>query len=248
MPSKPDRETHGAGSMYTLRDLLTPIFRRWRFTLGCFLLVVIAGISYVLLTGPQYTSRMAILVSRERQDPLVSAQDSKELIANPNPISDEEVNSEVELLQSPDLLRKVVTETGLADAKPNFISWLRDSLLGKRTPEQRTDQAVKALAKKLKIEVVIKTNVIDVSYTSANAKRSHAVVASLEKNFEIKEADVHRPSGTSTFFETQTDDYGQGSATVRSRPEEFRRYQYVRESGFGAGKYCWTSHVHHWGD
>ncbi len=207
MPSKPDRETDGAGSMYTLRDLLTPIFRRWRFTLGCFLLVLVAGISYVLLTGPQYTSRMAILVSRERQDPLVSAQDSKELIANPNPISDEEVNSEVELLQSPDLLRKVVTETGLADQKPNFIAWLRNSLLGKRTPEQRTDQAVKALAKKLKIEVVIKTNVIDVSYTSSNAKRSHAVVASLEKNFEIKEADVHRPSGTSTFFETQTEDY-----------------------------------------
>ncbi len=193
--------------MYSLRDLLAPLFRRWRLALILFLVTLVLGISLVLLIGPQYTSRMSILVSRERQDPLVSAQDSKELIQNPNPISDEEVNSEVEVLQSPDVLRKVVLETGLANAKSGFISTLREALLGKRTPDQRVDKAIKALAKKLKIEVVIKTSVIDVSYTSGDAHLSYTVVASLEKNFEIKEAEVHGPSGTSGFFDTQTQSY-----------------------------------------
>jgi uncharacterized protein involved in exopolysaccharide biosynthesis len=207
--------------MYSLRDLLTPLFRRWHFAVGCFLFVLVAGIVFVLLLGPQYTSKMSILVSRERQDPLVSAQDSKQLIANPNPISDEEVNSEVELLQSPDVLRNVVVETGLADEKPGFVSSLRNLLLGKRTPEERIDKAVQRLAKKLKIEVVIKTNVIDVSYTSAQAKLSHSVVASLERNFQIKESDVHRPSGTSTFFETQTAGYQKALAQSESDLKHF---------------------------
>jgi uncharacterized protein involved in exopolysaccharide biosynthesis len=207
--------------MYSLRDLLTPIFRRWHFTVAVFLLALVAGISLVLMMGPQYTSRMAILVSRERQDPLVSAQEDKELVTAPNPISDEEVNSEVELLQSPDVLRKVVLETGLANEKPGFISSLRNVLLGKRTPEERTDKAVKSLAKKLKIEVVIKTNIIDVSYTSGQAKLSHAIVASLEKNFEIKEAEVHRPSGTATFFESQTDNYQKALAQSEADLKNF---------------------------
>ena len=70
-------------------------------------------------------------------------------------VSEEDLNSEVELLNSDDLLRKVVLATGLAGQSGS--SAIGDS-------EVRIAKAVRKLSKDLKIEPLRKTNVISVSY------------------------------------------------------------------------------------
>jgi uncharacterized protein involved in exopolysaccharide biosynthesis len=56
---------------------------------------------------------MEVLVNRERQDPMVTAEVVNQTPSATPPVAEEELNSEVELLQSPDLLRQVVISTGL---------------------------------------------------------------------------------------------------------------------------------------
>src|SRR5271168_2109254 len=93
---------------FSLRDLLAPLFRRKRVLITTFLvafsLVILAGI----LMPPEFTSHMAVLVNRERLDPLVTTEAMPQMLNVSSPLSEEEINSEAELLKSSDVLEKVV--------------------------------------------------------------------------------------------------------------------------------------------
>src|SRR5450755_1566812 len=101
----------------TLRELSAPLFRRKRFLffslLACLLLTVVA----TLYLSSIYMVTMEVLVNRERQDPTVTAEVINQTPSATPPVAEEELNSEVELLQSPDLLRQVVISTGLQEVE-----------------------------------------------------------------------------------------------------------------------------------
>ncbi len=100
----------------TPRDLFAVIFRQQRVVLVSFI-VVLLGMSLSWLLTPRYRAHMKILVRRERLDPVVSSEAS--VTQNkPEEMSEEELNSEVELLNSQELLRKVVLATGLQNTQP----------------------------------------------------------------------------------------------------------------------------------
>jgi len=73
----------------------------------------------VALVLPNYRGEMKFLVVRERVDPVVTPSAEKQSVSLMNPpiVSEEELNSEVELLNSRDLLRRVVIASGLANLK-----------------------------------------------------------------------------------------------------------------------------------
>src|SRR5271156_4900603 len=96
----------------SLRDLAAPLFRRKRAMITTFLAVLIAGILAGIMVPPEFTSHMAILVNRERVDPLVTTESTTQLVAPSNPVSEEEINSEAELLKSSDVLEQVVIANG----------------------------------------------------------------------------------------------------------------------------------------
>jgi len=71
-----------------------------------------AAILY-LLAGARYRADMKILVRPGRADAPVSAQENAPLDLTRQEITEEELNSEVELLRDDEVLRKVVEENGL---------------------------------------------------------------------------------------------------------------------------------------
>jgi uncharacterized protein involved in exopolysaccharide biosynthesis len=218
MPQGIDQDFNESDSIFSFRDLLTPLFRRWRTMLWTFLSISMLAIGFISLSGPSYTSRMAILVNRERQDPLVTTGSTKLLAAQANPITDEEVNSEVELLQSRDVLEQVVRDTGLAEVKrKSLLGWLRPP----QTRDAQFDKAVTGLAKKLKVAVITKTNIIEVSYSSSNPNLAYRVLHSLEERYQQKNLDVHRPAGSYDFFARQTDIYQEA---LKSSEDKLRNF------------------------
>src|SRR5580700_5112957 len=127
---------------------------RWRWSvLATFLLILAA----VLISGvwiPKYEAAMKIMVSRQRSDAIVTASDSAPVLVNGDQVSEEDLNSEIELINSEDLLRNVVLATGL-EQKANT------------TPSEASiAKAVRKLGKELKIEAVRKTNVISIRYAN----------------------------------------------------------------------------------
>jgi hypothetical protein len=84
----------------TLRDLLAPLFRR-KVLLGLvFFGTLLAAVLVAVIGSFQYKASMKILVNRQRVDPMVSSESTLQQPLQPPPVTDEEINSEVVLLQS----------------------------------------------------------------------------------------------------------------------------------------------------
>jgi uncharacterized protein involved in exopolysaccharide biosynthesis len=188
---------------FTLRDLAAPLFRRKRVLILTFLFVFAAAMLLGLVRLHKYESHMAILVSRERLDPLVSTEATNQT-ANTPALTDQEVNSEAELLKSRDLLEQVVIANEIQ--KPRGRSLL-SFLHPKQTEADRVARAVRALATQIQVETPSKTNLIEVTYSSSDPAVAYGVLNSLSSLYLDKHATVHRPPGSYQFFAQQAQSY-----------------------------------------
>jgi uncharacterized protein involved in exopolysaccharide biosynthesis len=192
----------------SLRDLLTPLFRRQRFLSASFLGLALIAVLASLSASNNYKCRMEILVNRERSDPTVTSQTSQSPVTAPL-VTEEEMNSEVELLRSPELLTEVVRVNGLQELEKKSLS----ALLRPRQQENwYIAKAADHLGKKLAIEVVKKANLIDVSYKSSDPQIAYGVLSKLAALYMEKRLVVQRPIGSYDFFAKETEKYKQALA------------------------------------
>src|SRR5262249_47682325 len=107
----------------TPRDVAAVLFRHKKLLVTTFLLLFAGCFLYALLL-PSYKAEMKILIGRGRIDPALTPTQTSSPLFEHDEISEQEMNSEVELLHGGDILRRVVIETGLAD-KSSWFSKLR---------------------------------------------------------------------------------------------------------------------------
>lgn len=207
----------GLGNL-SIRDFLNPLFRRRRLLIIVFLAVFGVVIISGILLGPSFSARMVILVNRERQDPLVSTEATTQMLTTDNPVTPEEINSEVELLSSRDVLEQVVTDNGLD--KPTGFSFF-DLLRPHQTDLDRKARAVKNLAKKIKVANINNSNLIEVIYTSPYPERCYGVLKSLGVLYVAKHVAVHRPAGSYEFFSRETQKY---SGELQAAEDKLRAF------------------------
>lgn len=181
----------------TMRELAIVLFRHKKLFLIVSGLVFALAITYAF-AGATYRAQVRILVRRGRADPPATAQPNALPDFSRVEVTEEELNSEVELLKDDDVLRQVVEATDLAER--NWLRWVRPH--EKKTA--RVERAAKRLADQLKVESIKKTNLIAVSYDAADPKLAASVLRSLSITYLEKHAQVHRPSGQLRFFDQQT--------------------------------------------
>ncbi len=207
----------------TLRDVLAIMFRKRRVALFTFVAVMAATMVYAWWS-PSYQAHMRFLLRRGRIDPVVTSQQNGPLeIARPE-ISEEELNSEVELLRDQELLQQVVEQNRLAaDLQGGFH-------LSKNSPEVRVARATQRLARQLKIEPIRKSNVILVTYESSNPSLAARVLNSVARFYIDKHKEVRRSTQEFPFFEQQTDE-----ARRRLNDSESSLVDFSRERGVISG-------------
>ena len=172
------------------------LFRQRRVFVCVSGLVLVAAIIYAF-AGTKYQANMKILVRRGRADAPVSAQSDAPLDLTRMEVTEEELNSEVELLRDDEVLRKVA-ETNRMGGR----DWFHIFHMGDGHAEQ-VERAARRLAKKLKVEAVKKTNLIAVSYAADDPQHAAKVLQSVANVYLEKHRVVHRPSGEFTFFDEQ---------------------------------------------
>src|SRR6202166_5423758 len=130
----------------TLRDLAATLFRRPRLVAASFGLVVLATMLFVVFSA-RYESHFKVLLRRGRFDPVASSQPASALNFTHPDITEEELNSEVELLRDEDLLKQVAEMAGLVAAG---------------TPDSERpieiEHAVCQLGRRLQVEALKKSN------------------------------------------------------------------------------------------
>jgi uncharacterized protein involved in exopolysaccharide biosynthesis len=155
---------------------------------------------------PNYTAHLKVLVRHQRVEPVITTSTTGVRTITPEDVTEEEIDSEIELFRSEDLLRKVVQECGLDKTKPHF--WTAQMERWKPTPpEVRTSRAVSRLKADVSVERVKKSSFIDLSYGSDDPQRSAKVVNLLGQLFAEKHVAVHRSAGQFEFLSKETDKY-----------------------------------------
>ena len=155
----------------TLRDALMPVFRHRRLVVLIFSGIFLGAIACLLLLPRKYEAEMKILVNRERVDAVVTPDPDN--VNGPGivpAVSEEDLNSEVELIKSRDLLERVVLACSLGDEQKSWAGQWIDAVGSflRETPTTRQTQlarAVQDLEQRLIVDPMKKTDLIRVSYT-----------------------------------------------------------------------------------
>ena len=214
----------------TLRDLMRVAFRHRQLVTLCFLGVLAGAMPVAILLPEKYEARMKILVKHERTDPVVTSE-SNISFAMPQLsnqlVTEEDMNSEVELIKSRDLEEKVVETCGLDSSQPSFWDFLHPiwNFLNPTSTAERIDKAVRRLDDDLKIEPTTKTNMIEVRYASPDPLLSARVLTTLANGYLVKHLAVNRPPGAFNFFQQQAEQYQKDLATAEARLAGFNRDQ-----------------------
>jgi uncharacterized protein involved in exopolysaccharide biosynthesis len=180
----------------TLRDLLAVVFRQRRLVLISFAFVFLAVVLYGVLVPP-YQSEMKVLVRRGRVDPVVTSTPSQAEFEREG-VTEEELNSEVELLHDDEILRTVVRQTGMVSEGHSWF-W---SLFGDNEDRQLA-RAVRRINNRLTVEPVRKATLITVSYKSSDPAQAASLLHSLAAAYLERHEQLHRPSGEFKFFDQQ---------------------------------------------
>jgi uncharacterized protein involved in exopolysaccharide biosynthesis len=190
------------GNSISLRDGAGALFRRKGLVVFIFAAVVLGTAVVTFLLPNKYDSRMKILVKNQRVDVAITPEQTGGAAAPTieNEVSENQINSEIELLTSKDLLTQVVTDCGLAN---NEKSWFSRSA----SPAVMVEIAVNRLTKDLVITPVRKANVITISYSSNSPQLSAAVLKKLGELYLDKHLKLNHPPGASDFFTQRADEY-----------------------------------------
>jgi uncharacterized protein involved in exopolysaccharide biosynthesis len=200
---------------FTARDVAAIGFRHQKVLVLCFVGVMLGvGISSLFLPS-KYKAETKLLVKRERIDPVITPEQNAPLTFH-DTVGEEEINSELEIMTSSDVLRKVVAANNLD--KKHFLSKILHPF---QTPANRTDKAAADLRSDLQIEVLKKTNVISVSYESKDPATAQRVLQTLDDAYLQKHLEVHHPGGQYEFFEQQADKYKQDMLAAEAHLKQF---------------------------
>ena len=208
----------------TLRDLLAVVFRQRRLMLILFALGI-AGVVIYRLVAPCYQSEMKILLRRGRIDPEVAPTPSQaELIRQG--VTEEEVNSEAELLHDQQILGTVAQRAGLATEAQSWVSKLL-----REDAEEIMAHAVRRLDRRLTVEPIRKTALIDVKYQAASPEETAKVLRVLADAYLERHHQVARPSGEFAFFDQQVTQSRRTLEAAELQLAEFARDQGVVSAG-----------------
>ena len=218
------RDAQGSYSFST-RDLIAIGFRQKRAIVITFWSLLAGAILAAVMMPADYQASTKFLIERSRIDPVVSAGHDAESIKTD--VTEEELNSEVELIKSDDVLRQVVVATGL-----NHFHGLRsyvDHALGyvglNQTEDQKIAKAAIRLGKELNIQLIKKSNLITVAYSSPDPKLAAKVLLCLDEAYLQKNLAVHHPQGEFQFFDQEAQAYQKNLSDAENQLKAFSDQQ-----------------------
>lgn len=177
---------------------------------AAWILVMGIAVAILLLLPKQYLSEAKFLVRNARQELIVGPGAGGATMYRED-VSEEILNTELELLRSRDILARVVGEVGLD----------RDYLAQGKPPAVAREMAVRDLSRTLGTSAIRKTNVVQVSYISKDPELSAAVVQHMTDAYLAAHLTAHSSPGTFELFRTQAE---QASIALRQAEEELAAF------------------------
>jgi succinoglycan biosynthesis transport protein ExoP len=186
----------------------------WRLILVCTIGCAILAAVVTLILPKKYGAEVQFLVKNDLQDLTITpAQGSQPPTFSE--LTEAQVNSEMQMLLSHDLLQAVVMDDHLYD---------RFMKAGQKTPDAEQIQlAVLRLNKDLEITAVRKTNIIQAQYRAKNPQLAASVLADLSRKYLSAHLQAHSTPGSGGFFSGELNSYRTNLQKAETAASDFRR-------------------------
>ncbi len=181
--------------------------------LGVFLGVILLGGAYIFGAPRKYASTMELLVTNSRSTPAISPGKTESTGAVQE-VTEEQLNSEAEVLKSADVLDAVVDPGWSLSQKPRSADELA-----------RHEKSLSTLQRSLKITPVRKSYLLSVQLTTTDPYRSTQLLSKLLTSFLDEKRRLMQPAGLRQMFAQQADQYKQQWQDAQLQLSQFQRDQ-----------------------
>lgn len=203
-----------AGSELSLFLLVEVFFRHLKLFLLVSGLVFASALFWIFGTPRKYESHASILVQNARRNLVITAGNTD----NPmemRELTEEELDSDLEVLTSRDLLDEVL--------KPG---WHKKPLAAySRTELLDHEKALANLMRRLDATVVRKSNVMQAVITAPSPEQAQLEMQRLIAAFMARQRQISRPPGAARFFAEQAERYRKDLAQAQMALAEFQNKQ-----------------------
>jgi uncharacterized protein involved in exopolysaccharide biosynthesis len=200
----------------SIRDAQMFLVRRRKLIIILFILTFGLVALITFLTPEEYESHMKLLVKNDRADLVISPDGRSNADLHSSELSETEMNSEIELMRSNDIMHDVVVRCRLDQRNSDAVH-----ASSSPTPSGMEAATVR-LTRKLSISAVKKSNVIQVSYLDRSAEGAKQVLDQLADAYLAAHLRLHGSPGTEQFFHQQTQFYDQQVRKTEADLSEFR--------------------------
>jgi uncharacterized protein involved in exopolysaccharide biosynthesis len=210
-----DSPTTTAYSPNVVLSVLESTFRHQRLLIGTFSLCALAVAAFTLLTPRQYRSEMKFIMQSARSSAVISPDRSTPSVLAS--VSEEQLNSELAILQSEDVLSKV--------ADPGW-----DPALARTRSNAELKRHAKLLAnfsKHLTVDPIGKSDVMSLSFTAGSADEAQYNLNRLAAAYMDQHERLQRRSGTAGFYEEEAARYKQQWTTAVQQLVEFQNAHHL---------------------
>jgi uncharacterized protein involved in exopolysaccharide biosynthesis len=213
-PMRTLQPVQDSGSLRPIVESAFRYYKLWWFVVLC---IVFLTVLYACLAPREYRSEMDILVQNKRGDSQISPDRVNGEITV-NGVTEEQINSEIEILTSRGLANEVV------DPRWNEAGY-QASMNEKQLKGH--EKAVAQFQKHLSISLVRKSNVIHANYTASDPATAKNNLDRLLSAFLEKQRDIAQPPGTAKFFADQAANYKRDLDEAQQKLAEYQQQQSI---------------------
>jgi uncharacterized protein involved in exopolysaccharide biosynthesis len=175
--------------------------------------VVAVGGVYIFGFPKKYASTMELLVTNDRRVQAISPGKS-DTAGGAQEITEEQLNSEAEILKSADVLNSVIDPNWSLSQKPHTAIELA-----------RHDRAVGNLRKELRVTPVRKSYLLSVELTATDPYQATKLLSELLASFLAEKRRLIQPPGLSKMFSQQAEQYKQQWLQAQQQLSDFQQKQ-----------------------
>jgi succinoglycan biosynthesis transport protein ExoP len=190
---------------FSLRDLLTIVFKRRRLILSFFLGTVVVTTLATFLAHPTYEATAAILIKKASAEVPLVAKESSQLIISQ--VTEEDLNSEMTILKSRQAIEDTLRALGVNESwrHEGPLQRARNAVAGALGVPRLAyfDEMVLALEKQVEVSPIRKSNVLKISYRHPNPEWATQVVRGLTERYITRRAEVYQSPQAVPFFEEE---------------------------------------------
>jgi uncharacterized protein involved in exopolysaccharide biosynthesis len=228
-------ETREQISRISLRDVLFILFSKWHVFLGIFLLIVFLTMGFAYSTQPRFKSTARIIVKPLLETNLKLMAPLPQTFVQVSPVRQEDINTEVGILQSRKLLEGLVDKLGLAEQDPHTTVMGRlgsaaegfvqraSTAMNMTHDEGPMERAVRMLQKSFEIKPLTLSNTIQVTLKGEDPQQTARVLNTFLEDYIDHHIDIYKAKGAKEFYAEQASLFAGKLRRAEDELETFKR-------------------------